>query len=141
LSNGPHKGTQFASDDHHDVIRVFPPRAQLPIPFAEPHLGLPTDILEVFGYLFQPELEMATHLSRVAIGPGAFDEGTSGMGVTRLGDTSLTPALATGVFRRGQAEITHELSGVVKPGEVTELSRDDHGDGELHPTQGLEGLD
>jgi hypothetical protein len=33
------------------------------------------------------------------------------------------------------------LSGVVKPGEVTELSRDDYGDGELHPTQGLEGLD
>jgi hypothetical protein len=33
------------------------------------------------------------------------------------------------------------LSGVVKPGGVTELSRDDYGDGELPPTQGLEGLD
>jgi hypothetical protein len=30
---------------------------------------------------------------------------------------------------------------VVQAGEVTELSRDDYCDGELHPTQGLEGLD
>jgi hypothetical protein len=98
LSNGPHEGTQFASDGHHDLLRVFPPGAQVPIPFAEPHLGLPTDILEAFGSLFQPELEMATHLRRVARGPGAFDQGTSGLGMARLGDPSLTPALAPGVF-------------------------------------------
>jgi hypothetical protein len=98
LSHGPHEGTQFASDGDPDLMRVLPPGAQLSIPCAEPHWGLPTDSLEAFGYLFQPELEMATHLSRVAIGPGAFAQGTSGLGLARLGAPSLTPALAPGGF-------------------------------------------
>jgi hypothetical protein len=123
------------------LIGVFPPCAQLPLPFAEPHVGLPTDILEACGELFQPELEMAPHRRRVARGPGPFDQGASGMGMTRLGKTSLPPALATVVFRGGKAEITHEVSGVVKAGAVPELSRDGHGDGERHSPQGLEGLD
>ena len=78
-------------------MRVFPPCTQVPLPFAEPHVSLPTDILEALGELFQPEVERATHVRRVARGPGAFDQGTSGMGMTRLGDPSLPPALATGV--------------------------------------------
>ena len=89
----------------------------------------------------QPAVAVATPLRRVALGPGACDEGTSGVGMARLGDPSLTPALAPGVFRRGQAELTPEWSGVVKPGEVTTLSRAGHGDGARPPTQGLAGLD
>jgi hypothetical protein len=131
----------LACDGHDDLIGVFPSCAQSSLPFAEPHLGLPTDILEAFGRLFQTSWERSTHLRRVAIGPGAFDQGASGRGMASLGAASLTTALATGIFRRGEAEITHEWSGLVKTGEVTECGHDGHGDGELHPTQGLEGFD
>jgi hypothetical protein len=83
---------------------------------------------------------MATDVSRVAIGPGAFPQGASGMGMARLGDTALTTALATGICRRGEAEITHLLSGVVNTCEVTQCRHAGDGDGALHPTQGLEDL-
>src|SRR5687767_13734973 len=63
------------------------------------------------------------------------------MGMASLGDASLTTALATGIFRRGEDEITHEWSGIVKTGEVTAFGYDGHGDGELYPTQVLEGFD
>jgi hypothetical protein len=62
------------------------------------------------------------------------------MGIAFLADTALRTALAPGIFGRGEAEITQELSGVVKTCEVTPFRHDADGDGELHPTQGLEGL-
>jgi hypothetical protein len=35
--------------------------------FAQPHLRLPTNLLDQLGELFQPELAMATHLGRIAV--------------------------------------------------------------------------
>ncbi len=63
------------------------------------------------------------------------------MGVPRLGDRALTPPLAAGVFRGGQAQVTHELSGVVKARQIPEFRDDSDGDGKLHAPQGLKGLD
>src|SRR4029450_5429544 len=97
-SHGPHEGAPFASDGHHALSRGFPPCAQGPRPFAAPHWGLPPDSLEGLGSLCQPAVAVAAPLRRVALGPGACDEGTSGVGMARLGDPSLTPALAPGVF-------------------------------------------
>ena len=116
LGNGPHKGTQFPGDGDDDLIGMFPSGAQLPIAFAQPHLGLPTDILDRLGQLLQAQLEMPADFGRVAIGPGAFDQGTAGMGIARLGDAALATPLATGVFRGREAQIIHELSGVIEDG-------------------------
>jgi hypothetical protein len=52
FGNGPHKGDQFPSDGHHDLIGVFPSCAQLSVAFAEPYLRLPADILYGFGQRF-----------------------------------------------------------------------------------------
>jgi hypothetical protein len=43
----------------------------------------------------------------VAIGPGAFDQDATGMGIARLGDGTLATALATGGLRRREAQIVH----------------------------------
>ena len=50
--------------------------------FAEPDLGLPTDVLDHFGLFFEPQLQMAADLGGIAIRPGAFDQDASSMGVT-----------------------------------------------------------
>ncbi len=63
------------------------------------------------------------------------------MGVFRLGDRALTTPLTTGVFRGGQAQVTHELSGVVNARQIPEFCDDGDGDGKLHTPQGLKGLD
>jgi hypothetical protein len=141
LRHGPHECTQFADDGHHDLMGVCAPGAPWSIPCAQPHLSLPPDLLKAFGHLFQPSLEMSTPLRRVAIGPGAFAQGASGMGLASLGEAALTTALASGICRRGEAEITSEWAGVVKSDEVSQFGHKGHGDGELHPSQGLEGLD
>ena len=75
------------------------PRAhQLSVAFTQPHLGLPTDVLDGFGLLFQSQLEVATDLGRIAVGPGAFDQGATGMGIAGFGDRTLPASLATGIF-------------------------------------------
>ncbi len=119
----------------------MPPCAQVPIPCAAPHVGLPTEIREAVGALVPVEVALATHLRRVVRGPGACAQGPSGLGMARLGDPALTPARAPGVVGRGEAESAPEWSGVVNAGEVPARSGADDGDGARHPPQGLEGRD
>jgi hypothetical protein len=49
FGNGPHEADQFPGNSDDDLVHVFPAGEQLAIPLAEPHLGLPTDILDDFG--------------------------------------------------------------------------------------------
>ncbi len=56
LGNGPHKGTQFPGNGHHDLVGMFAFGHQVAIPFAEPDLGFPADRLDRCGELFQAQL-------------------------------------------------------------------------------------
>jgi hypothetical protein len=120
---------------------MFPARDHLAIALIQPHLRPPADVLEGFGQLFQTQLEMTADFGRVAIGPPALDECSSGMAIARLGDAPLTAPLPRRVFRRGEAEIAHELLGVVEPGQVPEFGHGRDGYRELNTPQGLERLD
>ena len=63
------------------------------------------------------------------------------MAIAGLGDAPLTAPRPRRVFRRGEAEITHELLGVVKTGEVPEFGHDRYCHRQLDTPQGLERLD
>jgi hypothetical protein len=47
---------------------------------------------------FQPELQVATDFSGIPVGPSAFDQGATGMGVAGFGNRPLTPPLTTGIL-------------------------------------------
>jgi hypothetical protein len=139
--NSPHKGDQFSRNSHHDLIGVLAASHELSIPFAQADLRLPTEVLDGFGQLFQPQLEMATDLSRIAVRPGPFNKGPAGMIIPGLGDAPLGAPWATRLFRGRQAQITHQLFGVGKACEVAQFGDGRDGYGELYATQRLEGLD
>jgi hypothetical protein len=141
LGNGPPEGQQFACDGHHDQVGVFPSSGQLSVALAPPPLGFPTEILDGFGPLCQAQPELTTDLGRVAVGPGAFAQGPTGMAIARVGDAALMPPLTTGICRRDQPQRTHEWSRVIEPGEASPFCHDRDGHGALAPPQGLEGLD
>ena len=84
---------------------------------------------------------MAAHVGRIAIRPSAFDQGTAGMRVAGFRDAALATPFTTGGFRRRQAQVTHELAGGINTGQIAQFGDDGDGHGELHATQGLEGLD
>src|SRR5215510_8507595 len=86
VRNGPHKGAQFPGNGDDDPISVFAACTQLSIAFAEPHLGLPTNILDGFGHLFPPPLEVTTTVRGLPVRPGTFDEGAARVGVAGFGD-------------------------------------------------------
>src|ERR1043166_9361522 len=121
LGNGPHKRTQFPRDGDDHLVRIFPAGAQLPIACAYSYMGLPTDVVDGLRHLFQAQLEMPTDFGGGARGPGAFDQGTAGMAVARLGDASLLAPLSRRVFRGCEAQVVHQLSRVIEPGEVAEF--------------------
>jgi len=119
-------------------MRVFPPGAEWPIACTQADLGLPTRVLDGRGEFFQAELPGPTHVSRVARGPGPFDQRPTGMGLPRLREASLASARATGICRRRQAQRRQEWSGVLASGEVAECSAGGDRPGHLHATAGLE---
>jgi len=82
LGNGPHESDQLPGNGYGDDVGVFASGHQSSVTFAESDLGFPADILDTFGLFLKSELQVSTDLGRVAIGPGAFDEDASGMGVT-----------------------------------------------------------
>jgi hypothetical protein len=63
------------------------------------------------------------------------------MAVASLGDAALSAPLSRRVFRRCEAQVVQELSGVIEPGEVAEFGHGGHCDSELHPASGLERVD
>src|SRR5215470_18995610 len=141
LGNGPHEADQFPRHGDDDLMRIFAFGHQLAIPFAEPYLCLPADGLDRGGELLQAQLEMAADFRWIPIGPGTFDQGTTGMSIASLGHTALLTPRSTRIFRGGESEIMHELSGVLEAREVAQFGYHGHCHRELDPTQGLEGLD
>jgi hypothetical protein len=63
------------------------------------------------------------------------------MRVTGFSDRALPASLSTRVFGGDQAQMFHQLSGILEAGQVAQFGYDGHGDRELNPTHGLERLD
>jgi len=141
FGHGPHEPNQLPGNGHHDLIGVLPTCHEASIALTKPELGLPTDVLEGFGWGCQAQLSMATDLSRIAVRPGAFDQSPAGMGVTGCGDRTLAASLAGGILRGDPPQEFHQCSVIVEAGEVTDLSDCRDGHDKRHATQGLEGLD
>src|SRR5262249_52446448 len=118
FGNGPHEADQFPGKSDDALVYVFPAGEQLAIALAEPHLGLPADILEDFGLFFASQWSMPTDLCRVSIGPGALDQRTPGRSIAGFGNRALPAPWPPGGLRGSQAQIIHELSGVVEAREV-----------------------
>ena len=102
-------------------LACLPRGHQAAVAFAQPDLGLPTDVLDGFGLLFEAQLQMPADLGGIAIGPGAFDQGASGMGVAGFGHRPLPAPLPAGIFRGGQAQNFISCSGVIEAGQVAEF--------------------
>jgi hypothetical protein len=66
--------------------------------FAQSDLGFPADVLDDVGVVFPSQVQVPTDVGGIAIGPGAFDEGTLGMAIPGFGDGALTASLPAGIF-------------------------------------------
>ena len=77
--------------------------------------------LEAFGWLCESPLQRSAHLGWVALGPGAFDQGPSGMGVAGFGHRPLPAWLTGGIFRGNKAQSMHQFTWLVDAGEITQL--------------------
>src|SRR4029450_4382383 len=98
FGNSPHEAYPLTRNGYDHLVGMFPTRNQLAVPFTEPDLGFPTDVLDRFGLFFQSGVWSAAHFRWVPIRPGAFNEDTTGMGIAGFGNGPLAASLATGVF-------------------------------------------
>jgi hypothetical protein len=120
---------------------MFPAGHQASEAFTQAHWGLPTDVLDSLGRFFESQLYVTTDCSGIAIGPRAFDERATGVGVAGFGEGTLPASLTAGVFRGDEPQEAHQLSGVIEAREVAEFRHGGDGHGELDATQGLERFD
>ena len=141
LGHGPHPGEPFPGDGHHDVMGVWPARAQLSVACAEPYGCLPADLLSGGGARLSAPWQVATDVRGIAGRPGAIDACASRLGVPRLGERALTPPRTAGVCCGGQAHVTQARSGVVNARPIPPFRDEGDDHGAWHAPQGLTGLD
>ena len=68
----------------------------------------------------------------ISVGPGAFNEGATGLGLPGVGEGALTASLPAGIFRRGQASIVHPWPGRRAPCQVPACRHRGHRHGAWH---------
>jgi hypothetical protein len=56
FGNGPQKAGKFPGHGHDRLVGMFAAAHQASKAFTEPHLRLPTEVLDGFRKLFEPEL-------------------------------------------------------------------------------------
>jgi len=74
-----------------------------------------------------------------AVGLGRFDEHPAGMGVAAFGDGALAAFGTATVFSGNESEEGHELTGMTKAAEISELTDNGHGGDFLKTFAGHEG--
>src|SRR5438046_3467451 len=119
----PHEGRQLARDGGGDGVRVLAAREQLAISSTEADLRAPSDVANRGREMLLTRLDRLGDLGTVAIGLGGFNQDSTGMAITRLGDSAEPAPVAAGILTRREPEIAHELARIVEAGEIAELLR------------------
>jgi hypothetical protein len=131
LGHGPHAPHQLTGHGHDHLVGMFPSCDESSIALTQPDLRLPAEVLDGRGLFLESELQVSTHLGRLPVRPGAFDQGLPGMGIASLGEAPLAAALTGRIFRRNQSQELHELSGVAtrvrSPSSATVVTATVHG--------------
>jgi hypothetical protein len=122
-------------------VGVFPSCHEVSGAFAAPGLGLPPDVLDDRGLVFESPWHVSTDLSGIAGGPGAFTQSASGRGVPGVGHGPVLAPLPRGIGCRDPPQEFHQVSWVSDTRHSSHFCS--HGDGHRawHPTQGLKGRD
>ena len=96
MGHGPHETDSCTGNGPHDLVGMFASGEQSAIALTKPHLCLPADGLDDVGVFFPSSLAVSADCRGGAIGPGAFDQDATRMGVASFGDRTLPTPLSPG---------------------------------------------
>jgi hypothetical protein len=141
VGDGPDESGHFSRDGHNHLVRILSTCREVSKTLAQAYLGVPPNVLDGLREHLQAHLEMTADLGRIPLGPGPLDERPTGEPVAGFGDGALAAPFATGVLTGSESQRAHELSRVIKTGQVAEFGdvRDSHG--ELDAAPRLDSLD
>lgn len=108
---------------------------------AAPDLGRPPDVLEHLGWLFESPWQRSAHLGGIAVGPGAFAQSPSSLGVPGVGDRALWASRTGGICCRDQPQACHPVAWGSNPGQVAHVGHQGDGHRAWHPTERRQGVD
>src|SRR5258708_24763848 len=77
----------------------------------------------------------------MAIGPSGFDQDTPRPTIASLGDAAAVDRVACGAFGGYEAEMPHQLAGVLKARQIADLGQHRHCRNEIYPARRLQGSD
>ena len=64
---------------------------------TQPDMGCPAEVLDDGRWRFEPQVQVTTDVRWIAIRPGPFGQGASGMGVASCGARTLPAPLTAGI--------------------------------------------
>ena len=126
LGNRPDKPHELAGDRRRDLRLCLPAGHQAFEACGQPELGLPRDVTHDLRQPFLPVRVLASDSRNPLIRPCGFREQASDMRVARFRDAAASDTRPTGVFRRDEPEIRHELARMPEARQVAEFR--DEGD-------------
>src|ERR1700722_1751363 len=132
----PDKATQLSSDSHANlVLWQFASHAQMSEAFGQAQLRAPGDVAYGFRLALLTYFQVTADPGAVTVGPGGFDEDTSGVCVTGLGNAALPASLAGGELRGHQTQVSHQGRRMSKATRIADLGYQGEGGNKVTPAQ------
>ncbi len=136
----PDEANEFTSDGNQDFVAMESPGGKFVEPAVEAVLGLPANFDHRGRLVFLPPREFFTDLRWRGVVLGAFNEQPTGVRVAAFGDGALTAFRAAGGLGGHQAQVAHELTGMIEAGQGSKLGHSDHGRHDLKAFKGHQGI-
>ena len=124
LRDRPDKAEQLACDCGHRDLTFLAAGNELAVTPAQSCLCLPSDRLQAIRGRGHSAQHAAADLRRAAIGPGRLDQETANYRVAGLGDAARMQARPARVLSRHEAQVSHQLSRIAEPLQISDLGDD-----------------
>src|SRR5262249_25081248 len=111
---------------------------ELAMSSTEALLSLPSDVTDRSGQMRLLQELLLADAGGEAIAPGRLDQHAPGRRVARLGDLALTARASARVLRWHQADIGHQLPGIVETSDVSQLGYQSGRSYQSYSAQGLQ---
>ena len=136
----PDEAAELASERDDDLLFHQSAVEQVSAAFVEPDLGLPRKVAVEVVLALLAHGQLRGDLGRKETMLHGFDQDPAGVAVTGLGDGAEMTTIAGGRFPGHQAQITHEVTGMIKPSHITQFGDQDGRGGQLEAAQAHERL-
>lgn len=125
-SDIPDEADEFASDGSAGLVVMHPAQPEFTEAMAQSYLGLPGNFDHGGRQAVVSCANSRTNACRMAVIPSRLDQQSADATVSRARDRTTLRAVTAGEFGWDEAEVAHQLAGMLEASQIADFSHDGH---------------